>query len=134
MVRAAAKNFESVAVATNVDQYQEILRSLAELKGNLHRSNRWHLAREAFLRIAQYDIAIANYFHDAETDAAVDKIWNEYLNPFFQRMQFLRYGENPHQKAAFFGDLNELFDQLNGKELSYNNLVDVDAAVQIIKE
>jgi phosphoribosylaminoimidazolecarboxamide formyltransferase/IMP cyclohydrolase len=80
-------------------------------------------AVKAFDVCTAYDTAISNYFHQLSV-----------TTPFNKEEKNLRYGENPHQKATFFGDLNEIFEQLNGKELSYNNLVDVDAAIQLINE
>jgi phosphoribosylaminoimidazolecarboxamide formyltransferase / IMP cyclohydrolase len=80
-------------------------------------------ARKAFDVCTRYDIAISNYFNNSN-----------FINPFSKEKKVLRYGENPHQKGFFLGDINEIFDQLHGKELSYNNLVDVDAALQLMKE
>lgn len=115
MIRAAAKNFKDVVVIAAKDDYASLEKILAEQKGSTTIEQRKVFAAKAFEVVMHYDIAISNYF-----------------NPGHQ--QSLRYGENPHQQAVFHGDLSQLFDQLNGKELSYNNLVDVDAAVQLIRE
>lgn len=115
MIRAAAKNFKDVVVIAAKDDYASLESILAEQKGSTTLEQRKAFAAKAFEVVMHYDIAISNYF-----------------NPGHQ--QSLRYGENPHQQAVFHGDLTQLFDQLNGKELSYNNLVDVDAAVQLIRE
>ncbi|MDZ4072049.1 MAG: bifunctional phosphoribosylaminoimidazolecarboxamide formyltransferase/IMP cyclohydrolase [Sediminibacterium sp.] len=115
MIRAAAKNFKDVVVIAAKDDYASLEKILAEQKGSTTIEQRKVFAAKAFEVVMHYDIAISNYF-----------------NPGHQ--QSLRYGENPHQQAVFHGDLTQLFDQLNGKELSYNNLVDVDAAVQLIRE
>lgn len=115
MIRAAAKNFKDVVVIAAKDDYASLEKILAEQKGATTIEQRKAFAAKAFEVVMHYDIAISNYF-----------------NPGHQ--QSLRYGENPHQQAVFHGDLSKLFDQLNGKELSYNNLVDVDAAVQLIRE
>lgn len=115
MIRAAAKNFKDVVVIAAKDDYASLETILAEQKGSTTLEQRKSFAAKAFEVVMHYDIAISNYF-----------------NPGHQ--QSLRYGENPHQQAVFHGDLTQLFDQLNGKELSYNNLVDVDAAVQLIRE
>ncbi|MBL0883889.1 MAG: bifunctional phosphoribosylaminoimidazolecarboxamide formyltransferase/IMP cyclohydrolase, partial [Chitinophagaceae bacterium] len=115
MIRAAAKNFKDVVVIAAKDDYASLETILAEQKGSTTIEQRKAFAAKAFEVVMHYDIAISNYF-----------------NPGHQ--QSLRYGENPHQQAVFHGDLTQLFDQLNGKELSYNNLVDVDAAVQLIRE
>lgn len=115
MIRAAAKNFKDVVVIAAKDDYASLEKILANQQGTTTLEQRKAFAAKAFEVVMHYDIAISNYF-----------------NPGHQ--QSLRYGENPHQQAVFYGDLNVLFTQLNGKELSYNNLVDVDAAVQLIKE
>ena len=124
MIRAAAKNFSDVAVLASKDDYQKLVDLLKEQNGEVTLEQRKQFAAKAFQIVADYDIAITNYF-SADTPLTV----------FGQEQQTpLRYGENPHQKASFFGNLNECFEQLHGKEISYNNLVDIDAAVEIIKE
>jgi len=115
MIRAAAKNFRDLTVIAAKDSYAALESLLTNQKGETTLEQRKAFAARAFEIVMHYDIAISNYF-----------------NPGHQ--QSLRYGENPHQQAVFHGDLTELFTQLNGKELSYNNLVDVDSAVQLIKE
>jgi len=115
MIRAAAKNFRDLVVIAAKDDYASLEKLLTEQKGETTIEQRKAYAAKAFEVVMHYDIAISNYF-----------------NPGMQ--QVLRYGENPHQSAVFHGNLAELFTQLNGKELSYNNLVDVDAAVQLIQE
>ena len=115
MIRAAAKNFSDLVVIAAKDDYALLEQLLTTQKGETSIDQRKAFAAKAFEVVMHYDIAISNYF-----------------NPIQQ--QVLRYGENPHQQAAFQGNLTELFTQLNGKELSYNNLVDVDAAVQLISE
>jgi phosphoribosylaminoimidazolecarboxamide formyltransferase / IMP cyclohydrolase len=115
MIRAAAKNFRDITVIAAKDSYDELLNLLKSQAGFTHIEQRKAFAAKAFEVVMHYDMAISNYF-----------------NPLNQ--QVLRYGENPHQKAVFSGKLAELFTQLNGKELSYNNLVDVDAAVQLIQD
>jgi phosphoribosylaminoimidazolecarboxamide formyltransferase/IMP cyclohydrolase len=124
MIRAAAKNFSDVAVLASKDDYQKLVDLLKEQNGEVTLEQRKQFAAKAFQIVADYDIAITNYF-SADTPLTV----------FGQEQQTpLRYGENPHQKASFFGNLSECFEQLHGKEISYNNLVDIDAAVEIIKE
>ncbi|TDO26644.1 bifunctional phosphoribosylaminoimidazolecarboxamide formyltransferase/IMP cyclohydrolase [Sediminibacterium goheungense] len=115
MIRAAAKNFKDVVVIAAKDDYSKLEQLLAAQQGTTTIEQRKVFAAKAFEVVMHYDIAISHYF-----------------NPGHQ--QSLRYGENPHQQAIFHGNLTELFEQLNGKELSYNNLVDVDAAVQLIGE
>ena len=123
MIRGAAKNHKDVVVVANKADYTLLENILIEQKGETTLEERRMLAIKAFDVCTAYDTAISNYFHGLSV-----------ATPFNKEEKAMRYGENPHQKAAFFGNLNELFDQLNGKELSYNNLVDVDAAVQLIKE
>jgi phosphoribosylaminoimidazolecarboxamide formyltransferase/IMP cyclohydrolase len=114
MIRAAAKNFNHVAVISSKLQYGLVEQWLIDQRGELSLEQRRTLAAQAFTVVRRYDIAIDDYFN-AETS-------------------ILRYGENPHQQARFIGKPNDIFHQLHGKELSYNNLVDVDAALQLISE
>jgi phosphoribosylaminoimidazolecarboxamide formyltransferase/IMP cyclohydrolase len=123
MIRGAAKNHKDVVVVANKSDYSLLENILSGQKGETSLEQRRMFAIKAFDVCTAYDTAISNYFHGLSI-----------ATPFNKEEKAMRYGENPHQKAAFFGNLNELFDQLNGKELSYNNLVDVDAAVQLIKE
>ena len=123
MIRGAAKNHKDVTVIANKADYSLLGNMLKEQKGETSLEQRRMFAIKAFDVCTAYDTAISNYFHHLSV-----------ATPFNKEEKIMRYGENPHQKAAFFGNLTELFDQLNGKELSYNNLVDVDAAIQLIKE
>jgi len=123
MIRGAAKNFKDVVVVANKTDYSLLENILKEQKGETSTEQRRLFAIKAFDICTAYDTAISNYFHLLTV-----------ATPFNKDEKAMRYGENPHQKAAFFGNLGEIFEQLNGKELSYNNLVDVDAAVQIINE
>jgi len=123
MIRAAAKNFKDVVVIAAKDDYASLEQLLKDQKGETTIEQRKAYAAKAFQVVMNYDIAINNYFNPDNTASQTSSI-----------KQVLRYGENPHQSAAFYGDLSALFDQINGKELSYNNLVDVDAAIQLISE
>jgi len=123
MLRGAAKNHKDVMVVANKADYPALETILAEQKGETSLEQRRAFAIKAFDVCTAYDTAISNYFHQLAV-----------TTPFNKEEKAMRYGENPHQQAAFFGNLSEIFDQLNGKELSYNNLVDVDAAVQLIRE
>jgi len=123
MIRGAGKNHKDVVVVANKSDYSLLEKIIKEQNGETSFEQRRLFAIKAFDVCTAYDTAISNYFHKLSV-----------TTPFNKEEKAMRYGENPHQKAAFFGNLNELFEQLNGKELSYNNLVDVDAAVQIIKE
>ena len=123
LIRAAAKNFKDVVVIAAKDDYASLENLLDTQKGETTIEQRKAYAAKAFQVVMNYDIAINNYFNPGNTTTQTSSI-----------KQVLRYGENPHQTAVFYGDLKELFTQLNGKELSYNNLVDVNAAVQLINE
>ncbi len=126
LIRAAAKNFKDVVIVASKDQYGELKTRLEKNDGGTTLEDRRYFAAQAFKVSSHYDTHIFNYFNETD-QIPVLKISETHSKP-------LRYGENPHQHAAFFGDLTEIFDQLNGKELSYNNLVDVDAAVSLIAE
>lgn len=123
MIRGAAKNHKDVLVVANKRDYPLLENILKSQHGETSLDQRRAFAIKAFDVCTAYDTAISNYFHQLSV-----------TTPFNKEEKILRYGENPHQKATFFGNLDEIFDQLNGKELSYNNLVDVDAALQLIKE
>ncbi|MFT3978848.1 MAG: bifunctional phosphoribosylaminoimidazolecarboxamide formyltransferase/IMP cyclohydrolase [Ferruginibacter sp.] len=123
MIRAAAKNHKDVVVVAAKKDYATLVDILETQQGETTLEQRRAFAIKAFDVCTAYDNAISSYFNNIAVET-----------PFNKEKKDLRYGENPHQSATFFGDLSEVFDQLNGKELSYNNLVDVDAAVQLIKE
>lgn len=123
MIRAAAKNHRDVLVVAAKSNYSSLLDLLVTQNGTTTLEQRREFAIKAFDVCAGYDIAISNYFNQTT-----------FANPFSQQKAVLRYGENPHQQAAFYGEQDALFNKLHGKELSYNNLVDVDAAVQLIGE
>lgn len=125
MIRGAAKNFKDVVVIAAKKDYATLEQLLKEQKAETTLEQRKSFAAKAFEVVAHYDVAIAKYFNPSESLYFLESITNP---------KAMRYGENPHQSGVFYGDLNKLFDQLNGKELSYNNLVDVDAAMQLIKE
>lgn len=123
MIRAAAKNHQDVVVVAAKKDYTLLEQILKDQKGETSLDQRRVFAIKAFDVCTGYDLAISNYFNKTE-----------FANPFDKTKTVLRYGENPHQEGIFYGNTNEIFDQLHGKELSYNNLVDVDAAVQLIHE
>lgn len=125
MIRGAAKNFRDVMVIAAKKDYAALEKLLKEQKGETSLEQRKNFAAKAFEVVAHYDVAIAKYFNPAESLYFLESI---------PHPKAMRYGENPHQSGVFYGDLNQLFDQLNGKELSYNNLVDVDAAMQLVRE
>ena len=125
MIRAAAKNFSDLLVIASKADYAPAIEMLSAQSCTTSLEQRKAYAAKAFNIVGHYDVAIAQYFNPDSTSHFLHSEGNP---------QIMRYGENPHQKGIFFGKLNELFDQLHGKELSYNNLVDVDAAVQLIAE
>ena len=142
MLRSAAKNFARVAVATSPDQYAGLIAELEANNGQLSSAQRFALSVAAFNRVAQYDAAISNYL-SAVTETSEIPVRSEYpaqLNQSFVKVMDLRYGENPHQTGAFFRDLNPVpgtlatFEQLQGKELSYNNLADANAALECVRQ
>ncbi len=126
LIRGAAKNHNDVLIVASRSQYGELLELLQAKKGSSELSDRRKFAAKAFDVTSHYDTAIFNHFN------------NDFQIPTFKKSiqggRTLRYGENPHQKGTYFGDFDGLFEQLNGKELSYNNLVDVDAAVNLVQE
>ncbi len=126
LIRAAAKNFKDTICVSSVDDYAEFLELISANNGEISLKDRKRFAAKSFNVSSNYDTAIFNYFN------------NEGKLPAFKisetNGQELRYGENPHQKGFFFGNFDEMFTKLHGKELSYNNLLDVDAAVNLMNE
>ena len=150
MVRSAAKNFEDVAIVTRVSDYPALTEELKSYSGALSRETRWRLARQAFATTSAYDSAIANTLDKIEqapepnrpiaqeTQSAGPQALPSTLRINMPLAQSLRYGENPHQRAALYSDGSGLgiagATQLQGKELSYNNLVDLDACWELAQE
>lgn len=134
MVRAAAKNFAGVAVVVDPHRYDDVLGEMKESDGTLSLETRRSLATEAFHHTAHYDLAIAGWFSNAEGD------FPEFMMMDLRKIQDLRYGENPHQRAAFYSDvfgrkhLLSATQQLHGPELSFNNLLDLDAGRRLAAE
>lgn len=124
LIRAAAKNFKDTVIVASVDQYSTLLELITNQNGVTTLEDRKMFATKAFHVSSHYDTAIFNYFNTDDT----------YYKQSISGGQVLRYGENPHQKGFFFGDFDAMFTKLHGKELSYNNLLDVDAAVNLILE
>jgi phosphoribosylaminoimidazolecarboxamide formyltransferase/IMP cyclohydrolase len=125
LIRAAAKNFQDTIIVASKNQYQPLIRLLKEKKGDSDLDDRRWFAKEAFAVSSAYDTAIFNYF-DREKPSA--------LRLAIDGSRSLRYGENPHQKGIFYGDFDACFEQLHGKEISYNNLLDIDAAVSLMAD
>lgn len=126
LIRAAAKNFKDVLCVSSMEDYDDFLELLNKAEGASTLEDRKQFAARAFNISSHYDTAIFNYFNRDHSLAA--------LKISELRGKVLRYGENPHQKGYFFGDLDAMFEKLHGKELSYNNLLDVDAAVTLMAE
>jgi phosphoribosylaminoimidazolecarboxamide formyltransferase/IMP cyclohydrolase len=124
LIRAAAKNFKDTVIVPSVEEYELFLEMITQGNGATTLDQRKYLATRAFHVSSNYDTAIFNYFNTEDT----------YYKESIANGQVLRYGENPHQKGFFFGDFDAMFTKLHGKELSYNNLLDVDAAVNLIAE
>ena len=126
LIRASAKNFADVICVSDKNEYNEFLDLLNASEGKSTLSDRKNFAAKAFSISSHYDTAIFNYFN-AESEEVSLKL-------SIQESKSLRYGENPHQKGNFFGPIDDLLDQIHGKEISYNNLLDIDAAVQLMLE
>ncbi len=126
LIRAAAKNFNDTVIVSSRNDYESLLEILQAKNGETDLEDRKKFAAKAFMTSSHYDTLIFNYFN------------NEFKFEVFKKSELnakvLRYGENPHQRGVFYGNLDELFEILNGKELSYNNLVDVDASINLVSE
>ena len=125
LIRAAAKNYKDTLIVPSRENYQETLDILKSQQGATSIEQRKHFANKAFNISSHYDTAIFNYFNNGSITA---------LKQSIQESKTLRYGENPHQEGTFYGKLDDMFEQLNGKELSYNNLLDIDAAINLMAE
>ena len=124
LIRASAKNFKDTFTVSSMEQYEEFLTIISQNNGTTSIEQRKKFAAKSFNISSHYDTAIFNYFNEDEVVFKASETISKTL----------RYGENPHQKGYFFGDLDAMFDKLHGKELSYNNLLDVDAAVNLMNE
>ena len=139
MVRAAAKNYMGVAILTSPDQYDQLLVNM-DAEGRTNEGLRAHLAAAAFARIAAYDRAISDYFLTQVGNSVDGSEFESAIQPSFAKTQNLRYGENPHQKAAFYVEPGitraclATAQKLHGKELSYNNILDLDSALNLARE
>lgn len=126
LIRAAAKNFNDTIIVSTRNDYESLLELLQTKNGESDLEDRKKFAAKAFMTSSHYDTLIFNYFN------------NEFKFEVFKKSELnakvLRYGENPHQRGVFYGNLDEIFEILNGKELSYNNLVDVDASINLVAE
>lgn len=129
MLRSAAKNYLWTAPVVNPNRYNEIIEKLKSDNCTIDDEYRLQLASEVFTHTAHYDSVIASYFNRRSENKMPDTIIIS-----GKKEQSLRYGENPHQEAALYGNFNEIFEQIHGKELSYNNIIDMDAAAKLILE
>ncbi|SHM32372.1 phosphoribosylaminoimidazolecarboxamide formyltransferase / IMP cyclohydrolase [Chitinophaga jiangningensis] len=126
LIRAAGKNFKDVVIVASKDQYADLEKVLIENNGATSIQDRRNFASKAFEVCANYDVAISQYFLNNEP--------GDYFQVSVREGQVNRYGENPHQRGVYYGNLDETFNKLHGKELSFNNIVDVDAACQLMQE
>ena len=124
LIRAAAKNFKDVFCISDKKDYENFIKIFKESKGSPSLKDRKLFALKAFNTSSHYDTAIFNYFNESQ----------KVLNLSYKNSRELRYGENPHQKGFFYGPLSELIEQIHGKEISYNNLLDIDAAINLMSE
>ena len=133
LIRAAAKNFKDTVIVASVNEYAFLLDLISSQNGETTLEQRRLLATKAFHVSSHYDTAIFNYFNTDDSSES-EQAKQTYFKASIADGQVLRYGENPHQKGFFFGEFDKMFTKLHGKELSYNNLLDVDAAVNLILE
>jgi len=125
LIRAAAKNFNDVLIVPSVHQYDELIMLLKEKKGYSDLDDRKRFATKAFYVSSHYDTAIFNYFNPEKDNVFMQSIDSSTV---------LRYGENPHQSGFYYGNMDEIFEQLHGKTISYNNIGDLDSAINLINE
>lgn len=133
MLRAAAKNYKFKIVVSNPNQYQNIIAEIDANQGAISEDMRFRLAKEVFLHTARYDTVISSYLTKTDTDNSQQTL-PEIFSVTISKAEELRYGENPHQKAGLYGQFSKFFEKLHGKELSYNNIVDIQAAAELIEE
>lgn len=132
LIRAAAKNYKDVVIVASKAQYKALADTLKRNGAETSLEERRWFAGQAFAVSSGYDTDIYNYFASTEPESPIEK--QDALRIALDDAKIMRYGENPHQKGYFFGDFDAMFTQLHGKEISYNNLLDIDAAVCLISE
>ncbi len=128
LVRAAAKNYSNVVVVVDPTDYPSIIRELNDNDGAISATTRWHLMRKAFARVTAYDSAISNWLGAVGEASSLAETFSIALN----RAQMLRYGENPHQIGALYGNFPQIAEQLHGRELSFNNVLDISSAINLM--
>ena len=126
LIRAGAKNYKDVVIVGSVDQYAELYTIICDQNSATTLEQRRRFAAHAFNVSSHYDSAIFRYFNKEENISSFKQSFSQGVT--------LRYGENPHQNATFFGDIDDMIEKLNGKEISYNNMLDIDAAIGLIEE
>jgi phosphoribosylaminoimidazolecarboxamide formyltransferase/IMP cyclohydrolase len=131
LVRAAAKNYADVAVVVDPADYEAIICELDNNQGALSAASRWRLMRKAFARVTAYDCAISNYLSAIGEESTT---LGDTFSLSLKRAQMLRYGENPHQTGALYGDFLKIAEQLHGRELSFNNVFDISSAINLMLE
>lgn len=134
MLRAAAKNFASKTVVTNPAMYERIVNEMKAHHGAVGQATRFALAKEAFRHTSRYDAAIFTWLSSVKKERRAPAAIPDSYFGSYPKAANLRYGENPHQSAALYGSFNEIFRQLHGKELSYNNIVDIQSAAELVEE
>jgi phosphoribosylaminoimidazolecarboxamide formyltransferase / IMP cyclohydrolase len=134
MLRAAAKNFSSKTVVTNPGMYEKIINEMRAHSGAITQATRFALAKETFRHTSRYDAAIFTWLSSVKKERRIPQVIPDTYFASFPKAAGLRYGENPHQSAALYGSFNDIFKQLHGKELSYNNIVDIQAAAELVEE
>jgi phosphoribosylaminoimidazolecarboxamide formyltransferase/IMP cyclohydrolase len=133
MIRAAAKNFKYKTVIVNPARYNSVAKELDEHDGSISRETRFELAKEVFFHTSRYDATISQYLESIGDDSKKATL-PDVFSLSVQKSADLRYGENPHQRAALYGNFHTFFEKLHGKELSYNNIVDIQAAAELLEE
>jgi phosphoribosylaminoimidazolecarboxamide formyltransferase/IMP cyclohydrolase len=133
MLRSAAKNFKYKTVVVNPQHYETVIDEMSRNNGAISEETRFMLAKEVFIHTSHYDTVIARYLTSMNGTASSTSL-PEVFSISLRKTEDLRYGENPHQKAALYGDFNTVFQKLHGKELSYNNIVDIQAAASLAGE
>ncbi len=140
MIRSAAKNFESVAVVTDPSDYNLIIKEMGQTGGSISHDTKFRLAKKAFTTTAKYDTMIAHYLERVSEKPEEAIHFPEIYTPTFEKVQHLRYGENPHQRGAFYREMGfngtsvARADRLQGKEMSYNNYLDANSALELVRE
>lgn len=140
MIRSAAKNFQSVAVVTDPSDYNTIINEMEQSEGSLSHDTKFRLARKAFSSTARYDTMISHYLEKISEKPEETIHFPEIFTPSFEKVQHLRYGENPHQRGAFYREIGyggssvARAEKLQGKEMSYNNYLDANSALELVRE